>query len=215
MRCRLLQALFFCPVSLFPVAFCLLLSQPIFQFFLSLSLSRASSGSQIIYIKRMKRFSASIRGEYWLRGADNKTGCCCGFTVKTFLHLHLLYMANVMKDSGDSFAGCLFSRPLSPNRIPSSCLFGRFTYWVLQLRIWAIPTQLFWQHGESWQGHGDLAWRANFLTWKSFSFLCFSHETKGFFMRWSSRYVRIACVFYHSSITVFKNQVLCIITSYH
>lgn len=176
MRCRLLQALFFSPVSLFPVAFFLLLSQPIFQSFMSLSVSTASSGSQIICIKRMKRFSASIRGEHWLGGAHNRTGCCCGFTVKT-----LLYMANVMKDSGDSFARFLFSRPLSPNRIPSSCLIGRFTYWVLRLRIWAIPTQLFRQHGKSWQGHGDLARRANFLTWKSFSFLCFSHETKGLF----------------------------------
>lgn len=54
----------------------------------------------IIQIKRIKRFSASIRGEIWLRGAH-----CKQFAVwthckkrKHLLCLHFLYMADLMKD---------------------------------------------------------------------------------------------------------------------
>ena len=168
---------FFLPLSLFLVAFFLSTPQPVFQSFISLSLYRDSSGSQTIHFKRMERFSASIRGENWLRRGHNRqvavvgslwekvysicicsTWLMCGKTAETHLKCRFFY----------------FSWSLPPNRIPSSRLIGRFTYWLRWLRIWAIPTQLLWQLGRSWQGHGDLAWRANFLTCKSFFFLCLS-----------------------------------------
>lgn len=63
---------FFLPIPLFPVAFFLFPSKPIFQSFISMPLYRALSGSQIIYIKRLKGFSAPIKGEYWLRVAHNR-----------------------------------------------------------------------------------------------------------------------------------------------
>lgn len=61
------------------------------------------------------------------------------------LYLHLLHMTNLMKDGRGSFEMqvFLFSRPLSPNQVPSSCLIRRFTCWLLCPGIWAIPTQLF------------------------------------------------------------------------
>ena len=63
---------FFLPLSLFLVAFFLSTPQPVFQSFISLSLARDSSGSQTIHFKRMERFSASIRGENWLRRGHNR-----------------------------------------------------------------------------------------------------------------------------------------------
>lgn len=64
----------------------------------------------IIQIKRIKRFSASIRGEIWLRGAH-----CKQFAVwihckkKHLLYLHFLYMADLMKDRHSLICNAGFS----------------------------------------------------------------------------------------------------------
>lgn len=112
-------------------------------------------------------------------------------TLKTFLHVHLLYRTNMMKNSRDSWNAGFLSSPTTLAKSNSKQLFDWKVYLLTTLAedlgnprtavmtTWQKLTRLWWFSLKGWLSYMKilpLSWR------KTFAFL----------MCWSSQYVRIA-----------------------
>lgn len=190
MRCRLLRALFFSPfLCLLLLSFLYGLGQLFSPLFLGFS------PEPHMDLKSSKEW----RGSLPQLGMNNDSEEHIIDRLLLGVHCENFYIYStwlIWWKTAESHLKCrffYFPQPLSPNGIPNICLIVRFTYWLLWLRIWAIPTQLFWQHGESWQGHGDLAWRAKSYMKIFLLLVPFSWSTMPvFLMCWPFLYVRIS-----------------------
>lgn len=130
------------PPPFFPVAFFLSLSQPIFQPFISPSLSKPSSGVQIIRIKKMKRFTASIRGENWLRGAHYIDRMLMWFLCENSNYICFTWL--IWWKTAEAHLKCRFF--YFPDHSPLTKVQAAVWLedcWLLCPGIWAVPTQLF------------------------------------------------------------------------